>query len=952
MRIRAFSLGAFKDKVRRAAAVSCILLLIQFLWAPLEAQTAPRQIKRQTQTAVTAKGATLTRAFSISTNGRENVELTIPAAGVLQVRAEWTGTAAKLALILNGPGLTQAYARRDGPSPLNLSFTITPELLSKGAAWRVSIADFQPNSTAKGSILVTLPPAAAAAGTASEKQPARASSASAKVAAGQKPEAGRQVVQGMGAQGLALLQARTEDMIAKASRTSPMAGIYIPLFYHELEKIAGDPGLMRQYFALSRHKKGQTENEFAGHFQKAVQAYRSIPADFKARHLNPSYINLPKGRTVDPRKLGGDIVRAIKPSFQTDIKNAFRSSFAQKRLTIQPPPARKAQSMVPKAGATAAKAGSHPPVQARQVGRLLRNGAAGLSAGDKNNLKTAVAASGFPIPQASTAHPAFQALDQYGTLRGALPELNGKQSVIDYYRYMVTLDWFHCTNKNETTDDEPYFSLITVLPQFDSADPSYFHYLKDGCLNNVAGFTTRTYGGVEGGSDHGLTGNDRVVFDYLTFNAPASFTVDLWEEDFSKGSVADGIHQAAMDIGAQVLQDVKAAVITEVISTLTEVLIDELASAGIQLSTQEALRFIDQLINGDLSFVDFEQLLYSLFSGRGINPAWFVVYFVFNGFDLAATLTTIGAGSWIVGLVILIIAIVGPTLADMFSSLVGGEVGQAYMDLLKICAVIPLIIDFFKRVVNGFIDFFKWLMAVIDPDDHIGTKTIVMDKITSDWHNDAMNGEWTPPKLMGAVPLNLANSAFAQRGYGPTAENSSFIYGGNFWVPGFTIKHEYTMALPNGQTYKGVDTEYDIYYEIKREIAGGRSTFGYYLPEPGVQCREITYTSKSSPAAWWKNVIRVSVLSINTTEFPWVCLVDTRTGVASSNWEPGQAEFEIEAVPGTTYKLSIWKFSPGEMAGYVSVYEGPQINVICQEKTGTGGGGPRAGQGMPPKKIL
>lgn len=988
-----FSTAPFRNRARRLGAVLCVALMTQFLWVPLEGNPGAARVQLQKQTSVRtqSQGQALSKAFSITGNNRDSLEFKVEAPGPLQAKVQWTGTANKLALILNGPGMTQAYARQDGPSPLSLSFTITPELFAKGTNWTISVANFQAGASVQGTIQVTPPryqPPSGASGlkaagasqtqtqvqttgptaktqdkgkvtaAGAQEKPTLATGVKPKASTGLKTALGKQKRTGTETPGLALLRARTEEVITKATRSSPMAGILIPLFFHEMENIAGNPALLKQYYGLSRHKKRQTEREFASHFENAVRAYRDIPADFKTKYLHPSFASLAKGQHIDAQKLGDDIIRTIKPSFRADVKQAVKASFAPKRLTIQPsprrgPPAAVRKASAQQAGTTAATAGSGAQIQASRINRLLRGGASGLSLAQKDDLKAAVASSGFPIPQQSTIHPAFYAMDTLGSLKGALPLLNDKQSVVDYYRYMITLDWFSCINKNEYSDDEPYFGLITVLPQFDPSDPAFFHYLKDGCLNNVAGFTTRTYGGVEGGSNHGLTGNDRVVFDYLTFNAPASFTVDLWEEDYSQGSVADGIQQAAMDIGAQVLQDVKAAVITQAISVLKEALLEQLASAGISFNTSAVMQFIDQLIGGDLSFADFEQLLYNLFSGKGINPAWYVVYFVFSGFDLAATLAAIGAGSTVVGLVILAIAIFGPAISDMFSNFADGNIGAAMVDLLKILTVIPLIFEFFARIFDGFKDFFNWLMSIIDPDDHIGTKTIVMEKTSSDWHNDAMDGEWTQAKLMGTVPVNYANQGFAQKGYGPTWDNSSFNLGSVFWVPGFTIKNEYTIYLPNGQPYTGVGTEYNIYYEVKREVAGGRSSFGYYLPEPGVQYREIMYTSKSSAAAWWKNVIRVSVMSINTTDFPWVCLINTKTGETASNLAPGQAVFEVDASPGTTYKLSIWKFTPGEMAGYVSVYEGPVVAVECQYNAPTGaggGGGARAGQGLPPKK--
>jgi hypothetical protein len=996
MRIQVYSLSVFRKRIRQAGAIVCMALMAQFLWAPLEARASSPQVQAQKQAAAAAGGQEVTRSFSIGTNGRESVEFTVPAAGRLQARAEWTGTASKLALILNGPGLTQAYTRQDGPSPLSLSFTITPALFAKGTAWKISVANFQSNSNAQGTIRVTLPAApqspqssgskttgtaqtqtaqqaagqtaqaqekAGATAAAQKQQPARATGATQKAAQGLQTAQGGQVRTEAELRDIAISRARAEDVIVKATRSSPMAGILIPLFYHELERLSDNPSLLHRYYQLSQHKRGQTENDFARYFKRAVLAYKDIPADFKARHMNTAYVNLARGQSVDAKILGDDVIGTIKPSLRSDIGRAVKASFASKRLSIQPRP-KTGRPAAQKTGAATAS------VQTQRIGGMLRAGSAGLSTAQKNELQSAVAAAGFQIREATAAHPAFQVLDAQGSLESSLPALNNKQSVVDYYRYMLTLDWFHCTAKNESSNDEPYFAAITVLPQFDPADPTFFHYLKEGCLNHVAGSVTRTYGGVKKGSDHGLTGNDRIVFDYLTFNAPVSFTIDLWEEDYGKGSVADGIYRAAMDIGQKILLDIKAAVMTQVISALKEAFMEQVGGAGMGSVAKECLGLLDQIIGGDLQFADFEQLLYQLFSGRAVDPSWYVLYFLFTGFDWAQTLAIIGGGSTVVGLVILGLAIFGPALSDMFSDFASGDIGGAFLNLLKIVTVIPLLIDFFKAVISGFKGFFEWLMSVLDPDDHLGTKTVVIKQTTGNWQNDAEAGEWTNAKLMGSVPLSQAQSLFNQHGYGPTNANSSFISNNSlFQVPGFTILNEsvlpdWLVKGPYGSQIKAMygdrlvgnvlkGQEYQIYYEVKRDVAGGRSTFGYYLPEPADQCKEITYKSKSSLGAWWKNIIRVSVMSVNTEDFPWVCLVNTATGATASNMEPGQTMFEVEAAPGATYKLSIWKFSRGEMGGFVSVYEGPRVSVFCPPpREVMSGGGPGGGNHHPPKKQL
>ena len=74
--------------------------------------------------------------------------LTVGAPGTLEVRAHWSGSAGRLALILNGPprpgqvNPVAAYARNDGASPLLLRYTVTAEDLERGRRFQVSLVNF------------------------------------------------------------------------------------------------------------------------------------------------------------------------------------------------------------------------------------------------------------------------------------------------------------------------------------------------------------------------------------------------------------------------------------------------------------------------------------------------------------------------------------------------------------------------------------------------------------------------------------------------------------------------------------------------------------------------------------------------------------------------------------------------------------------------------------------
>lgn len=105
------------------------------------------------------KSAFVSRSFNLSGQGRETVEIEVTSPGKLEVKAQWTGSAAKLALFLNGPDRTQFYARQDGQSPLTLSFDFNQSHLAKGKDWKVSVALFG-EGTARGKMEIRLPGAA------------------------------------------------------------------------------------------------------------------------------------------------------------------------------------------------------------------------------------------------------------------------------------------------------------------------------------------------------------------------------------------------------------------------------------------------------------------------------------------------------------------------------------------------------------------------------------------------------------------------------------------------------------------------------------------------------------------------------------------------------------------------------------------------------------------------
>jgi len=78
-------------------------------------------------------------------------------AGIVRIRATWKNADTPLALILNGPGQESYYARKDGPSPLDLEFKLDPDKLTRGEEWKVSLVRFVGQAPVQGVLTVEHP---------------------------------------------------------------------------------------------------------------------------------------------------------------------------------------------------------------------------------------------------------------------------------------------------------------------------------------------------------------------------------------------------------------------------------------------------------------------------------------------------------------------------------------------------------------------------------------------------------------------------------------------------------------------------------------------------------------------------------------------------------------------------------------------------------------------------
>jgi hypothetical protein len=82
--------------------------------------------------------------------------LVLKGSGTIKAQATWTGQPSGLAFIINGPEQVGYYARKDGSSPLSVSYTVTASDLGHGNTWRVSLTSFS-TADADGTISLTYP---------------------------------------------------------------------------------------------------------------------------------------------------------------------------------------------------------------------------------------------------------------------------------------------------------------------------------------------------------------------------------------------------------------------------------------------------------------------------------------------------------------------------------------------------------------------------------------------------------------------------------------------------------------------------------------------------------------------------------------------------------------------------------------------------------------------------
>ncbi|MCB0032031.1 MAG: hypothetical protein KDE28_29175, partial [Anaerolineales bacterium] len=102
-------------------------------------------------------GAFETTFVVVPSSGSAVKVLVLNDAGPIEAEAEWNGDPNSLALIVNGPGQVNAYARQDSDSPVSVNYTVTASDFSAGDYWRVSLTTFSVIDSLTATMTLTHP---------------------------------------------------------------------------------------------------------------------------------------------------------------------------------------------------------------------------------------------------------------------------------------------------------------------------------------------------------------------------------------------------------------------------------------------------------------------------------------------------------------------------------------------------------------------------------------------------------------------------------------------------------------------------------------------------------------------------------------------------------------------------------------------------------------------------
>ncbi|HDZ40176.1 MAG TPA: hypothetical protein ENH59_00630 [Bacteroidetes bacterium] len=883
--------AVFNKKIQGLSSIGCFFILVTvFLNYPQSIMAQIRPIKKQVDK-VTQQTNSITREFNIRGNNREIVEFELTNAGVIVAKAEWSGTAQKMALILNGPGRAQYYARKDGKSPMVLRYKVSENILSLGKTWKISVVNFGSGTNAHGNVQVNYPGAAVTIQPVKQKvvmnkkpviKPVEKSKSmrvkyyEVQASEGFTAQQLQEIKVELEAQKIEQTKAKIESRIKEIGPDNPLAGIVIPLMYNRLEEKIQKP-LMKDGINTSPY------------FTSLIQSYKNLSPSVTEEYFHPRYAELQPGQKIDKSQLGKDILEAIRPGYKSEIRQMVSKSISADTPKFQWNAAGVQKKEPPKVERIQ---GQPDQKRIRELETLTNKLKINPTQDNFDELKAYVQAQGFSLAEPGENHIHDIIAEKIGVqdMKDWIPDLNNDHFVSDYYKYDIGLDWFYCVDQNERTciwipflgtecsDDEPYWHLSSIVPNYDPNDPDHIHQLHEGKLYTVFNRVTGTYDDVNNGETRKFRSRDRWLINNNIFNTSTTFTIGLWEEDWSKDEVRDAIQQATNDLRDELINTIQVAVMDAVKEGLSESIMEALPD--------ELKGDFQSFLNDEISYESFMESVQNVMGG--VDIGMIVLQMIFSGESLLEIAALLGGACPGLAEMIHVIRVLGPVAIDLLE----GD----FQDALKGLIYLPItlfeyIFDLFTNIVG----FFENLMTVIDPDDHIQGRSITIKGSFDNIFEDAQWGD----KYTGITHLT-------PRGHGPRKGNSDLKLAGRYVQP-------YLI-------FKGADAEYHAYYNVKRTIVGGRETFGFTTgADPArtyIQTR--TYTSKSHSR---EQRIKVSYCTLNKNGSLLINLTEKNGRAGGSNLGTPEPEFYVNSIPGAEYELTIIDLFGKDLNGYVTLEE-------------------------------
>jgi len=881
----------YNRKIQRLSFITCFIFLITvFLNIPQSIMGQIRPIRKQVDISSQQKNI-ITLEFNLKGSNREIAEFELTNTGIIEVKAEWSGTAKELALILNGPGRAQYYARKDGQSPLTLTYKVSGNILSLGKTWKISVVNFRSNTTAQGKVQVTYP----------ETSPGDQSSKPI-IVAGKKPvikpieqdksiriknyevqeskgfttQQLQEIKAELEAQKIERTKAKIESRIKEIGPDNPLVRIVVPLMYKRLEEQIQKP-LFKNGINTSPH------------FTSLIQSYKNLSPSFTEEYFHPRYANLRTGQKVDKLQLGKDILEAIRPDYKSQIRRMVNNS-----ISVDAPKFQWNAARVQKTEPRKVDRIQVVPYQNRikRLETLTNRLETNPTQDNLNELREYAQAQGFSLAEPLDNHIQDVIAEEIHApvIDGWIPDLNNDHLVRNYYKYDIGLDWFYCVDQNERTcipipfdgtvcsDDEPYWHLSSVVPNYDPNDPEHIHQLYEGNLYTVYSRVTGTYDDVNNGETRTFRSQDRWLINNNIFNTSTTFTIGLWEEDWSKAEVRDAIQQATNDLRDELISTIKEAVMDAVKEALSESLMETLPD--------ELKGDFQLFLNERISYESFMESVQNVMGG--VDIGMIVLQLIFSGESIFEIISGLGIACPGMAGALLAIKVVGPIAIDLLA----GDFQDAFKGLLYLpITLFEYVFDLFTNIVS----FFESLMEIIDPDDHIQGRSITIEGSFDNIFQDAQWGDYYS-----------SISSLTPRGRGPRSGNSSLIRDGKYVQPYLR--------------FKGADAEYLAYYNVLRTIVGGRETFGFTtgadVANTYIQTR--TYKSKSHSRS---QKIKVSYCTINNDGSPLITLTEKNGRASGTNLGMSEPEFYVNSIPGAEYELTIVSLFRKDLYGYVTIEE-------------------------------